>query len=212
MFGLAAMIPVALLSVPHCAAMCGPLSACATRCDRRRQLGYQIGRLLTYSVAGAAAGGVGRGLGEWIGAPWVTASATWLVALALFGAAISTLVGPRRSTEPVAIGRRRTWLSRTPAPLFGALTVFLPCGALWAALAIATSTRSVAGGAAAMVVFALITGLAVTAAAAICARLRRARWLFSAALITGAVLLAIAPAGQLASSEPQPSCPLHSSP
>jgi hypothetical protein len=56
---IAAIAALALMSAPHCAAMCGPLAACATGCDRRRHAGYQLGRLGGYAIAGAIAGGLG---------------------------------------------------------------------------------------------------------------------------------------------------------
>lgn len=216
MFEIAAIVPLALVSAPHCAVMCGPLAACAAGDSRRRHAGYQLGRIGSYTVVGAIAGGAGRGLGELVPAMWVSAVATWLVALALVAAALSMIARPRRvdPRAPIPLRRRRRLPLRLPTPLFGLLTVFLPCGALWAAVAMAMSTGSVAGGAAAMAVFSLISGAAVAGATAICNWLRRRRYLLAAALITSAVMLALAPAARLAGGgdAAAPSCPLHEAP
>jgi sulfite exporter TauE/SafE len=146
----------------------------------------------------------------------VSAVAIWLVALAVVAAAVSMILRPRSipSGAPVAIRRRRSRLARLPASLLGSLTVLLPCGALWAALALAVATGSAAGGAAAMALFAVMSGAAIAGASTLLGWMRRSRWLFAAALVTGAVMLALAPASRLAAggADHPPSCPMHEAP
>src|SRR5690348_11710538 len=89
-----------LTSVPHCAAMCGPLASFACTCAPRRDAAprYQLGRTFGYGVAGALAGHAGsallavtpRGAAAWLAFAALAASACLLIA---------RLLWPRRASE-----------------------------------------------------------------------------------------------------------------
>lgn len=171
---------VGLLSALHCVGMCGGIVGALTfslpahaRRDMTRflvfTLAYNIGRILSYALAGALFG--------WLGA-LVFASANagvaaWL--LRAVAALITVAVGfyiagwfPRfarveqigeplwRALEPVG---RRLLPVRTPvrALLFGAVWGWLPCGLVYAMLLAAPAQSSAVGGAVYMALFGLGT-------------------------------------------------------
>lgn len=167
----------------HCTLMCGPLvlaqvteraaAVPAARMSELRRLAggalvpYHLGRMTTYAGLGAVAaliaGGVTRaGLG-WLPALLLAIAALLFLAYGLrrFGIGLPGLEGGGGG----ALGR---WLARWTRPLFaspvgwrgyllGVLLGFLPCGMLYGAIALAASTAHPAGGATAMMAFALGT-------------------------------------------------------
>jgi len=163
-------------SVAHCAPMCGPfvlgLSAerlarapAAGLCEMTRLRGalllpYHAGRLTTYAALGAVAASLGLAATQAIYvAPALLAVAGALCA----GYALRRLAprlwpvarGPVRR-RPSLVARLATRVDRTQVGgglLFGALLGLLPCGMLYAALALAAATASPAMGAAAMLAF-----------------------------------------------------------
>jgi len=217
-------------SVPHCAAMCGPLAAYA--CGRAPGAGgpagavvgplrYQLGRMLGYAVLGALAGGFGGVLAAQLSVPWGRAVVSWTLAAALLWSAwrfwrqgaprartsSGALVPPARlhgGGAPAGGGwlpRLARGLPRDPT-VVGALTAMLPCGALYAAVAIAAGTGSALRGALAMVAFSLASGIGVLGAAALAARLRAAARpealrMLAVALALGGLVLAIRPIATL---------------
>lgn len=217
---LAASATLAAVSAPHCAAMCGPLSACVARCDRRREGRYHLGRAVAYVAGGAVAGALGRGLGLAVAGAWLSATAAWAVALFLALAAIRAWRGGagRAGEAPVPLRRRpRGPLARLlllPPAVAGALTTLLPCGALWAALALSLGSGSATLGGATMAVFAAVSGVAVATSSRLLGSIRgrlggRA---FAAALGAAALLFAAMPLGHLAAPGSPPSCPMHRGP
>jgi hypothetical protein len=204
-------------STVHCTAMCGPfvlaqigdrLAAAPRFCEITRLqsallLPYHLGRLVTYAGLGAIAAGLGGTLQH---LPWLS----WLSGLLLFvGAGLFAAQGFKAVAGgvigPGAWGHRlaalssrldRTRWSGTLA--LGLLLGFLPCGFLYAALAVAASAAQPATGALAMAAFAFGTvpsliaiGIAGHVAGS---RLRAAaRWASPAvALVNAALLLALA--------------------
>jgi len=169
-------------SVSHCAGMCGPfvLTQVAARLERvpvdsfgawaRLRGGalvpYHLGRLTTYSLMGAAAGGL---TGEFMRAAefrWLS-SAFLLLAAALFLAQIGADVLPRPAGLARFAGQAVSLVSRPIGGLFadprgwrgyglGLALGFLPCGLLYSALAASAAAGSAAAGAAAMAAF--VTG------------------------------------------------------
>nr|WP_283949836.1 sulfite exporter TauE/SafE family protein [Limobrevibacterium gyesilva] len=169
-------------STMHCAPMCGPFVLgqvsdrlarvpAARLCEMSRLgaallLPYHVGRLTTYTLIGAASAGLG-------GLPWLDRLAGPLL---LFGALLFLLQAAGRIAP--ALRRLAPGLDRAPprwVHAIGALTQridrtrwtgglmlglalgFLPCGFLYAAIAIAASTGSAGAGALAMLAFGLGT-------------------------------------------------------
>ncbi len=172
----------AIGSVMHCAPMCGPFVlaqvsgglrriGAAQLCERHRLtqgllLPYHCGRLTTYAALGAIAAATGAAAGSLPFARWLPGAMLALGAALFVAQAIgriapgwtSRLSLPRRhgSLLPALasrIDRTRPW----GGYLLGVLLGFLPCGLLYAALAIASASLSAAAGAAAMAAFGLGT-------------------------------------------------------
>lgn len=180
--GDAALLPLALLiaglagGAMHCAPMCGPFVMAQLErrlagdpgADRRLAallLPYHLGRAATYSVLGAAAGWIGRGVEEVAGFRWLSGALLALAALWFLAQSVAAL---RRFLPHGAPGVLVDAVTRLARPLFvdprgwrglglGAALGLLPCGLLYAALAAAAGSGGAPAGAAAMAAFALGT-------------------------------------------------------
>lgn len=173
---LVAVLIASLLGSLHCVGMCGPFVAFATLRVRREprvttpslslQLAYHGGRLLSYALLGAIAGQLGATLDlgstvlGWGRVAGIAAGA--FLMLVGFGRILS-LAGVRL---PTAVDS--AWLARrigaaqvaanclTPtarAWVMGLLTTLLPCGWLYAFVAVAAGTSHAYRGALVMLVF-----------------------------------------------------------
>jgi sulfite exporter TauE/SafE len=171
---------VGLLSGVHCIGMCGGIVGALTfslpepvrRSGGRLlafTLAYNLGRILSYAVAGALFG--------WLGALMVASgSGSWTAWLPrLVAAVVTTAVGfyiagwfPRfarveRLGEPLwrllePLGRRLLPVrTLTRALLYGALWGWLPCGLVYAMLIAAPAQASAVGGAVYMALFGIGT-------------------------------------------------------
>lgn len=161
-----------LLGSPHCAGMCGPFVAFALgqpgegSSRTALQVAYHGGRLVTYTILGAVAGGVGAlvdmtstlaGL-----QPVAMALAGGLmVALGVtellrhYGHRIATVKPPQLLVQTVQRGQRMALALRPSrrALAIGLLTTLLPCGFLYFFAITAAGTGSPLAGALVMVVF-----------------------------------------------------------
>lgn len=166
---------VGFLGGAHCVAMCGGIVG-ALSLHRAEgggarfglHLGYNLGRLVSYSLAGALAGGVGQlaALGTGWGLRWALYA---LANLMLLGMGLYLLGEPRLLAPVERLGaglwRKLQPLSRRflPARTFqqafflGLLWGWLPCGLVYSALTSALATASPIGGAAVMLAFGLGT-------------------------------------------------------
>jgi sulfite exporter TauE/SafE len=198
-------LAMGLLGSTHCVVMCGGvvgvLSGGTTQIARNRRaalvrslrlaLAYNGGRIASYAVAGAIAGAFGALVdripvlrGAELGLRLGTGALMLAVGLYLAGAF-------RRFAEIERIGlplwrwiephARKLVPARTfsSALTLGALWGWMPCGLVYAALAIALGTGSAGGGALAMVAFGLgtlPTLLTIGAIAARVAELGRVTW------------------------------------
>lgn len=173
---LASLLLAGLLSgVTHCAGMCGPfvLAQAGTRFAAlpaadmtwpRRLAGasampYQLGRVTTYTVLGALAAG---GFGQLLPTQMPTLGAAALIAVAslflLHGMGRLQFAGAPWSSGLAGIAgplldRPFGWRGY----LVGAVLGLLPCGMIYAALAVAMTTGDAPSGALAMLAFALGT-------------------------------------------------------
>ncbi len=220
---LVAAAAAGLASVPHCAAMCGPLSTFAgTRAGGVWR--YHGGRLLGYAGAGLVAGASGELLEATLPARWASALLSLTLASALAIAASRLWKDPAARAEPlVALSRAKkkpsltervlAWMPKRPLTL-GLMTALLPCGALYSALLVAASSGSALGGAGLMLVFASLSGLGLAVVSAVAAKVsalakRGVETLFlrrvlATALVIGAVLFVVRPITSL--TQPEPSC------
>ncbi len=178
--GLLAVLLASLAGSLHCAGMCGPFVAGATAGGGsgtagrpvsawRLQAAYALGRLSTYLLLGAVAGLLGRALdlaGEAVGVARLAAVAAALVMV--LGGAVGLLrhLGwwPKRASRPHRaaglVWRLSGWLRRadglspvTRAYAVGLLTTWLPCGWLYAFVAMAAGSGSLWRAEAVMVAF-----------------------------------------------------------
>ena len=177
---LAAAFLLGVLGSGHCVAMCGGI-ACALTVgldERVRRspvrmlpyvLAYNVGRIASYTVAGLAVGLAGAEAAKLVPAAWareagVVVSAAFLVALGLYmadwwrGLAALERAGALlwRRLEP--LGRRLLPVTGLPGALgVGLVWGWLPCGLVYAALALALASAGARDGALIMLAFGLGT-------------------------------------------------------
>lgn len=173
---LAAALLLGLAASGHCLVMCGGISAAlgvATAPGvngRPRALllvGYQLGRIASYTLAGWLLGGA---LGVVIGLLDIEAVRRTLRALSAFALLLGALVAFGRVRDPgFAVGRRlwgriaplgRRLLPVTSLPralAFGMVWGWLPCGFVYTVLTIAALQGNAADSAATMAAFGLGT-------------------------------------------------------
>lgn len=185
-----------LASLPHCAAMCGPLAAYGG--GGRRAVAFQGSRFAAYLVLGAVAGSVGHGLRALFDdARLVHVLLAGSLALGLGYAAWrlwrETSAAP---AEPqlVQLGRKGSRRRLMKSALLGASTACLPCGALLAGALVAASAGSVLGGTLSMGAFALASAPGLLLAGFAGSRLRSlsltGRRTLSVVLALGALVVA----------------------
>jgi uncharacterized protein len=220
-----------LLGSSHCVGMCGALAISVGLPARSigaglfRQVVYSAGRIFTYTFAGIIAGGVA---GRWKGASLGTLHVQSLLAIAggtlLVVQALHTLglfsrwrIGMRKGNACLTGGLLATFLqSRNSwdALLAGMLTGFLPCGLVYAYVALSASTGSALEGALTMALFGagtvplmVLTGSSASLIT-LAARRRVLRLAACCVLITGGMTLHRGISGAIASwNEVPASCP-----
>jgi len=170
----ATALMMGLVGGPHCVAMCGAACAGLGQAAGPRKntaiLGFQLGRILGYSALGALAAASMQGLG-WLTIQSAALRPVWTmfhVATLLLG-----LVLLLRAQQPLWLEQagRRIWASAKAfgagvggAPLLlGMLWALLPCGLLYSAVLVAAMAGGPLDGALIMALFALGTGVTMTA-------------------------------------------------
>jgi len=179
---LASAAVAGLASGVHCVGMCGGIVGALSGASglrvtpMRLHLGYSLGRIASYALAGALAGGAGQALGR-VGAAALGwhASAVGQHAFMLVASMMLVLLGLHLSGLAPAVSRIETlgaglWRVLQPhsrrllpadtgarAIALGAVWGFLPCGLVYAMLATAFASGSAAAGAAVMLAFGLGT-------------------------------------------------------
>lgn len=200
MIEAAAFLPVAflvgLLSSLHCIGMCGGIMGALTfglgpevKSSQPRLLlflaSYNLGRLISYGLAGGLMGVFGAGLIDalepWLGQGWLQRFAALvmvLIGLSLAGwlpgfLAIERLGRPLwRWLGPVARGLMPV---KTPmvALIYGLIWGWLPCGLVYAMLLVAAGQGSFWSGVFAMVFFALGTWPAMVLTGVLAGRIQQ---------------------------------------
>lgn len=155
-----------LLGSAHCAGMCGPLALALPGAGNSPQallvgrLGYNAGRIVTYTIMGALFGLLGRGF-ELAGIQrWVSLTLGAIILTSLFVSKRLALGFPATKAVGWLKGVFGKLLHRRTVGsllLIGMLNGLLPCGLVYVACAAATSTGSLAGGTGYMVAFGLGT-------------------------------------------------------
>ncbi len=151
---LFAAFAAGLLGSPHCVGMCGGF-AVANAAGPRGALSFTLwsaGRITTYAALGALAGVVGQSL-MWLGWVGLVVSAVMLFWLA---ARIAGLATASTWTARIAHGPlgRVMRLARGAGPYaMGLATGLLPCGLVYATLALPVVSASPVSGALAMAAF-----------------------------------------------------------
>jgi sulfite exporter TauE/SafE len=177
---LGAALLLGLAASGHCLVMCGGISAAlgiatAKDADGRTRptllMGYQLGRISSYTLAGLLLAGI---LGGLIGLLDIESVRRTLRALAALAFLLGALVAFGRLRDPgIGIGRRlwprlaplgRRLLPVTTFPhafAFGMVWGWMPCGFVYSILLIATLQLSPARGAMTMAAFGLGTAPAL---------------------------------------------------
>ncbi len=155
------ILTASLAGSVHCAAMCGPFAAASGGAFSRvrgrlfAQSGYHLGRLVTYLSLGAAAGFAGGALDLAGSAAGIQRISAFFAGALLLAWGISTLAASRglvklgrRAPGASLLSRALAKVSALPAMpralLLGMSTAFVPCGWLYAFVAIAAGSGGVA--------------------------------------------------------------------
>lgn len=162
-----------LLGSAHCIGMCGGFAmaigagASSWSQNLARQLVYSLGRATTYAAGGAIAGFGGMRLAEagsgWVNVPAVLALLAGALLIAQGAIAAGLWRPSSRRFQHVACLAGSMFRSFLTAPgwrdvfIAGMFTGFLPCGLVYAYLALATSAGDLFHGAAIMACFGLGT-------------------------------------------------------
>ena len=177
---LLAAAAMGLFGSGHCVAMCGGISCAlsaglpdSVRRSPSRMLpfviAYNSGRVTSYMAAGALFGGLGAGAGVLLPPSWavglgIAISTAFVIALGLYlgdwwrGLAAFERLGSKlwRHLEP--LGRRFLPVTRRRSALaIGLVWGWLPCGLVYAALALALASGGALEGALTMLAFGLGT-------------------------------------------------------
>ncbi len=210
-YGAAALL--GLIASTHCVVMCGGISSAlglATAQDRHGRpritllIGYQLGRIGSYTLAGLLLAGVLGGAIAALDNETVRTTLRTLSALALLLAALvaygrlrdpGSPLGRRLWPKLAPLGRRLLPIASAPrAVAFGAIWGWMPCGFVYTVLLLATLRLDALEGALTMAMFGLGTAPALLATAfgaqrlAACATNAGARRAAGTMLLFGAVL------------------------
>lgn len=192
---LAAALVAGLVGSSHCLGMCGGIAAALGMGTAGRDSGaasalghallYNGGRIASYTVAGAVAGGVGLALGQVLHAPTAIVVMRVLTGLVLIAIGLQVAFN-LRLLRPVETVGMHAWRRVAPLAtglmgrrsiagtfLLGALWGWMPCGLVYGMLLAAVATGEPATGAGLMVAFGLGTAPAMVATGALASRFRR---------------------------------------
>ncbi|HNC52664.1 MAG TPA: sulfite exporter TauE/SafE family protein [Accumulibacter sp.] len=163
-----ALLLIGLLGGPHCVAMCGGIVgalAMGTAARLSLHLAYNCGRIASYALAGAVAGGIGQA-GMALAGPLPLRTFLYLLANLMLVALGLYLIGVTRALAFSERCGQKLWrhlqpLTRRYLPArrvaqafpLGLLWGWLPCGLVYSALATALTSGSAWRGAGMMLAF-----------------------------------------------------------
>ncbi len=201
---LGSLFVVGLMGSGHCIGMCGGIVAAlgSNRPSLQLLIGYNLGRLLSYSIAGAMAAALVIGVAgeryQQLIPILRTVAGTMIVLMGLYIAGWWRVLTRLEQAGQLIWRRIQPLLLRlgkpdsaTKAVAAGMLWGWLPCGLVYSALSQALVSHSAVAGALSMLAFGLGTLPAMLAGGWFSARL--ARWLQSIALrrLMGICLVAL---------------------
>jgi sulfite exporter TauE/SafE len=205
---LTAVFLVGLLGGTHCLGMCGGIvTALTVRMPRERprwtlHLAYHAGRITTYALAGAIAGGLGSAALR-LGGLLPAQVALYVVAQLMLVALGLYLLGVSRYLDPLERAGRLMWARVQPAAsaLFpvrtaargyavGMLWGLLPCGLVYSVLVTALVSGSAAFGVLTMLAFGAGTLPSLLAAGTVFPALARTRGGQAARRLAGTLVIA----------------------
>lgn len=140
----------------HCSVMCGPMSCFLT--SKKQLLNYQLGRMVSYVLAGVFAGWVSQ---------FLLTSFEWLkyVSISLISIGLITIyITQKNNIKTPRFLNKMFFKNRDNAFLLGFLSLTLPCGWLYSFILSALAARSAFAGALVMFIFWLSTLPALSAA------------------------------------------------
>jgi len=177
---LGAALLLGLAASGHCLLMCGGITAAlgavtARRADgrprRRLLVGYQLGRIASYTLAGFLAAGIAGSAIAWLDGDGVRLALRGATAIVLLVGALVAFgklrdagnrVGRTLWPRLAPLGRRLLPVSTLPrAFAFGMLWGWMPCGFVYTVLLVATLSLDPMRGAATMAAFGLGTAPAL---------------------------------------------------
>lgn len=169
---------------PHCLAMCGAACGGVIRGVGAKPAPgmwtFQGGRLLGYSIAGAAAGLAVESF-AWLSSHTGALRPLWLVFHLVVLLWALMLVFQARQPQWVDSAGRRVWQRVRPLAqrrgglvVTGALWTFMPCGLLYSALLVASLSGGAVEGALSMALFAVGSGITLGLAPAAFRRVQEA--------------------------------------
>jgi sulfite exporter TauE/SafE len=204
----AAALALGLVASGHCALMCGGITAALGLASARAAsgrplfrllLGYQLGRIASYTLAGLLLAGALGGVVAWLDVGLVRRLLRAFAALVLIGAALVAFgVLRQRGPGPARrlwgwvspLGRRLLPVTSVPRALaFGAIWGWMPCGFVYSVLLIAALEMDAARGALTMVAFGVGTAPAMLLGSYGASRIAGLASRPFARRLTGAVLL-----------------------
>lgn len=140
----------------HCSIMCGPMSCFLT--SKKQLLNYQLGRMVSYVLAGVFAGWVSQ---------FLLTSYEWLkyVSVGLISTGLIVIYfSQKNNIKTPRFLHKLFFKNKDNAFLLGFLSVTLPCGWLYSFILSALAARSAFAGALVMFIFWLSTVPALSAA------------------------------------------------
>jgi sulfite exporter TauE/SafE len=202
---MAGALLAGLLGSVHCMGMCGGIAGAIGAGQSTRKLSwallYNLGRIGSYSIAGALAGGASFALGSAIDLPFWSMITRGLTGLILILIGLNIALGWRLPSLLESAGARvwtllsptarRLLSSRSAAGMLGlgALWGWLPCGLTYTMLLAAAGTGQVAEGSLLMLAFGLGTLPAMVAAGAAAGTLQRFTRSRNVRRLSGALLV-----------------------
>ena len=205
---LTAALLLGLAASGHCVVMCGGISSALSLATAKNAagrpraallLGYQLGRIASYTLAGLLFGGVLGGVIRLLDLETVRIALRALSASALLFAALVVLgrvrdpgfgIGHRWWSKLAPLGRRLLPVATLPrAFAFGTLWGWMPCGFVYTVLVMASLQFDALHGASIMTAFGLGTAPALFAAALGARRLAAVASRPAARQVAGSILL-----------------------